>query len=927
MVRAPMRMTTRLKSTLIATLIMSNLVACSHSQSTDTWLAEAKQYRQKGETKAAIIQLKNVVQKEPDNAQARVLLADIYLDSGDALSAEKELRKALALGMKPQEIWPQLGKAMLMQGQFEKLLLEMPADPASANQTELMLLRANAELSMSNTKKAQELFELVLKKSPDRNEALLGMARIASVSQQIATATDLIEKALAKSPGDIDCLRFKGDLLRMQGKNDAARAVYSQILALQPDNAQAHIDIANLLIQAGKFADAKVALDAARKMLPNSLLVLYTQALLDFRESKFKPALDGLQLVLRAAPEYMPGTLLMGAVQLALGSNQLAEQYLQKFLSANPKHIYASKLLASIALKNGKPETAIDLLAPLLQADENDVELLALAGEAQMRARHFTKAADYFQKASDLAPETARLHTALGMSRLGMGENSRAIAELERASSLDASGGQAGVMLVMTYFRSKEYDKALAAVTAMEQKQEKNPMVHNLKGGVFLAKKDLVGARASFQRALAEDPVYLPALENMAQLDLLEKKPEQARLRFEAALAKDKKNVSLMTALAKLAATQGNKAETARWFEQASKENPDALAPAMTLANFYQHSGQKEKALVLAQKLQASNPANPDPLALLADIQFNSGNYDAAVENYGNLALLQPTSALVPLRIALSKIALKDYPGAQESLKKALSLKPDLLEAQVLSVILLVEKKNYPEALAITRTIQKQHADAPAGLKLEGDVMAAQNKPEDALKAYEGAFRISKNGLLLVKIHQSLMQAGKTKDANLRITQWLQEHPTDVSTRLYFATTKLSNQEYKLAIEQLEKIVGQDPNQVIALNDLAWAYQQQKDKRALAVAERAYKLANANPAVLDTLGWILFEQGDTARALPLLQKSSTLAPNAPEIRYHLGLALVKMGDKRGARTQFEQLLAANKDFPKRDEVKALLAQL
>ena len=54
---------------------------------------------------------------------------------------------------------------------------------------------------------------------------------------------------------------------------------------------------------------------------------------------------------------------------------------------------------------------------------------------------------------------------------------------------------------------------------------------------------------------------------------------------------------------------------------------------------------------------------------------------------------------------------------------------------------------------------------------------------------------------------------------------------------------------------------------------------------------------------------------------------SGLAPKAPEIQYHLSVALVKAGDKPGARKQLEQLLAANKEFPQRAEAQALLTQL
>jgi Tfp pilus assembly protein PilF len=50
-------------------------------------------------------------------------------------------------------------------------------------------------------------------------------------------------------------------------------------------------------------------------------------------------------------------------------------------------------------------------------------------------------------------------------------------------------------------------------------------------------------------------------------------------------------------------------------------------------------------------------------------------------------------------------------------------------------------------------------------------------------------------------------------------------------------------------------------------------YQQVKDKRATEIAERAYKLKPDNPAVADTLGWILVEQGSATRAVQVLQKA------------------------------------------------------
>jgi len=118
-----------------------------------------------------------------------------------------------------------------------------------------------------------------------------------------------------------------------------------------------------------------------------------------------------------------------------------------------------------------------------------------------------------------------------------------------------------------------------------------------------------------------------------------------------------------------------------------------------------------------------------------------------------------------------------------------------------------------------------------------------------------------------------------------------------------------------------------NPKSVIAWNDLAWLYQQQKDPRALETAERAFQIEPENARVLDTLGWILYDGDQTARAVQLLQKAVDKAPDSAEVRYHYAAALAKSGDKPKARRQLEDLLARDRNFPQRAEAQALLKQL
>lgn len=911
---------------IAAAIALGGSLAGCGKEDVQKLLAEARQYEQKGEHKAAVIQLKNALQKNPEDREVRYLLGTVYLKTGDGASAEKELRKAVSLGMDATQALPDLARALSLQGQFQKVLDETQNADYKGNAV-IASLRGNAYLALGKKDQARASLEQALQAKPDHPEALIGLARLALSQGDVAGANRLIEQATTKNPQHVDSWLFKGDLERAQNHVDAALAAYGQVLTIKPGDAAAHVARAYVHIGSGKPAEAQADIDAAKKTNPNGLLVFYTQALLDFSQKKHAAALDSLQQVLRAAPEHMPSVLLAGAVQFALGSTEQAEQHLKKYLEQQPGNLYARKLLASALMKNGQTPRAIATLAPALKEDSKDAHLYMLAGEAHMQARDFTKANEYFEKANALAPNTALVHTALGMSKLGQGENDRAIAELEKASSLDAKTPQAGILLVMTHMRQKEYDKALSAVLKLEKEQPDNPIVHNLKGGVYSARKELANARASFEKAVALQPGYFAAVQNLAQLDMQNKQPEAAKKRYLALLEQDKKNLQAMLALASMGVAQGNQEDARTWLERAVADHPDAVQPAALLVGHYLRAGDKQKALTLAAKLQSTHPDDPKFLAVLADTQLANGDQRTALESFSKLAVLQPESAQVQYRIATIHLAMKDEAAAMGALKKAQNLDPAFVPAQLAQAGLDVQKGRFDDALAIARQLQKQKGAQAMGLVLEGDILMAQKKPAQAVTAYERSAAIEKTGLLFLKMHGALAQAGKPADADARIGQWLKDNPSDIRVRLYVANYKLLSKQNKAAIEHLQTVVKLEPENTLALNNLAWALGQEKDPRALQYAEQAYKLAPENPAVLDTFGWMLAEKGDIARGLPMLQKAIGLAPAAADIRYHYAQALAKSGDKSRARKEIEQLLANTKGFAKEEEARALLKQL
>ena len=922
MSRNKMKFTTAVVS---GALLLGGLSACNRDQSTASLLAEAKQYQQKGDQKAALIQLKNAVAKSPEDAEARIQLGNLYLETGDAVSAEKELRKAASLGLAPERNLPLLAQALLSQGKAKEVLDAIKPELA-AKSAPLTALRGEALLATGDADGAKAAFDAALAIDGANGAALTGLARHALMKNDVATAQRYGADAIAKDGKNPDVWMFQGGLLRGLDKPDEALAAYDKVLALRPHDRNANLEKAYILVNQKKYAAARTEIEAAQKAAPGSLLVTYGQALLDYSEGKNKEARDALQRILKSAPNHMPSVLLAGAVDLNLDSPEQAQMHLRKYLEAEPNNVYARKLMAQAMLKSQQPNDAAATLAPTLN-ETKDPQLLALAGESYMQAGNFAKATSHLEQAVQLAPDVAVLRTSLGLSRLQQGETAKGIAELERATELDPKSDRALTALVQAEISLKHFDKALAAAAKLETLKPDDPQSYNLKATVLLAKGDVPAARAAFEKALQVKPTFFPAAANLAKLDVIEKKPEAARKRFEAILEKDKKNFGAMSALAELAMLDKRPDEATTWLEKAQAENPDAIAPVLKLGNHYLATKQEKKALTLARKFQAANPSNPELMDLLGQAQLANDDAQGALDSYSKLVNIVPKSALAQMRLADAQSKLKNDAGAAESLKRASALQPNLLQARVLQVELAMRRGRTDEALAMIRQLQQDVPGSPVGFLMEGDLQQSQKKPALAVAAYDKAFAITKSGAVLLRSAQAMRQSGKEAEARQRVLQYAKAHPEDMAVAMYLAESHLAAKEYKPAAALLENIVKRAPNNGAALNNLAYAYQQTKDPRALATAEQAFKIAGDNASVMDTLGWMLVEQGNTQRGLPLLQKAAAGAPTLPEVRYHLAVALNKSGDKAGARKELESLLAQNQPFAQQEEARSLLKTL
>lgn len=900
------------------------VAGCSHHSGAEL-RAQALQMRQQGDLSGAVITLKNALEAEPGNAETRYLLAQTYLETGEALSAEKEARLALHEDYAREPALAALGKALVLQGEHKKALAEMAGAPADA----LLLapVRADALLALGQRDQARALLEGLRQRQPDNADALIGLGRIAFADGDHKLAMAYAERILARAPRNTDALMFKADLLRADDHAQEAVALYDQVLALRPQHRTAHIEKAYLAVGLGRYQEAQAELDAASKIAPGSMLVAYTQALLDYSRGKPEAARDSLLKVLKVAPEHMPSVLLAGAVSMKLGSWYQAEHHFRHYLERNPDNLYARKMLAQALLGSGHGADALDVLGPAMLGGTQDAEVLALAGESQLRIRHVDEASDLFEKASALDPASASMRTSLGLSKLAEGDTAAAVSNLQAATQLDRNSASAALALVRTEIKLDHPQQAMAAALALEKVQPNNAVMHELKGTIYMRLHDPANARASFLRAQALDPAYFPAAADLAQLALDEGQPGAARQQLVAYLDKNKNDVEAMSALATLAQHAGNSKEATDWLVRAAAVDPHAVVPAVNLIAQYLRTGAKTQALALARTLHIDHPENPDLLDLLGKSQLANGQMTAALQTYQELSQALPRSAQVLMQVGALHLLLNHPMEAEDEFKGVLAMQPDFPAAQVELAELYVRQGSPDLALLIAAHMQRLHPKAAAGFQLEGDILMAKRQPPQALKAYETAFGLHPVTELAIKLDNALRQAGRTDDAERRLDAWLARHPDDPRAQAYRAQTWMAQRQFKPAAGQLEAVLRRQPGNVAALNNLALAYQELGDARAQATAEAALKAAGDQPEVIDTLAWILAARGDLARALDLLKKAHALAPNARDIRYHLAAVLYRSGEKDQARQELEALAAGDMRFAQADEVRALLAEM
>ena len=914
------------RSATVAVLVAALLAGCQKQPGDN--LNAAKARIKANQAPAAIIELKNVLRSQPQNAEARFLLGQQLAATGDPAGAVAEFQRALDAKYPMDQLAAPYAEALLAAGQpgqvivlFNSTALEDPAKNAA-----LATWVANANLLMGDLPAAQQAIDRALKSVPDHPPAVLAKARVRVGRGDLPAALQLADELLAKSPEDAAVWTFKGELLdRDPATRDQALEAYNKALQFNPKQLQALSSVLAIQLIRNDLPKAQDTLAKLRAAAPNGFLTNYYDARLKFLSGNFQAARPLFQALLNDQPDNATVLLASGVNELRLKAPLQAEAQLSRAVTLQPGSGAARYYLAQAYLQLGKPEQATSVLSPLINTATPAPQPLLVAAQARLMQGDAKGADALFDRAAKLHSSDASVRIAMALMTAAKGETDAAVNELQRISET-SDGTEADLRLISARLARNELDAALTALDALEKKQPGLASTADLRGQVLRRKNDLAGARLSFEQAFKRDARYLPAVVSLADLDAADKKPEAGRKRLDELAAADPNNASVHLAIAAFAARQGaSAADVTKIVETAVRVDPRDISARLLLIERHFNAGHAETALGVAQTGVTANPDNIQLLDALARSQVRSGDSRQALTTYAKLVRLAPKEPAGYLGKANALINLKDVEAAAKSVQQLLELSPGHPDAARLAIGLAIQRKQFDQGVSLARQMQQQHPKEGIGHALEADVLIAQNQWGPAADALRTGITKGHPEALVPRLHQVLLKDNRSKDADELINTWLAKNPQDTVVLKYLGDSAQQANNSAEAIKRYQQLVKLKPNDPGFLNNLAWLLMQAGQPGALALAERAANAVPGNASVLDTLAQAYAAEKNFDKAANTLLLAMARTPDPAPLRLSLAKVYIQAGDRRKAVTELEALRDLGKAFPQQAEVQTLLA--
>ncbi len=849
-------------------------VSCSQENGRETDLVQAEAYldiadvyRQQGQFRSASIELQNALQLAPGNARALRILSQIDMEVGNVGEAIRILGDLRASQPDDQQTTLLLAEANLMAGELgQSLSLLQTLQPSAPEDRALRnWIRGRALTLSGNTVEAEEAFQRILAEDPANIRALIGLSQLAYTNSDLEQARAYLEQASEIDPNDLDVWIWSGVYATLNGQYPEAEQSFNEALELMGNYdtmtakrysvlqaIQVPLQMQQKNAEAMRYA--QIIADTPMGQFQSS----YSNANALFQQGNFAEAQRALQTTLELAPENPASNLLLGMTNYALGDYAAAASSLGRFVdiatTAQPV-----KILAATQIQLGNPEEAVAILEEARERFPNDGSLLAMLGISQRTTGQIDESIESFNAALATNQNPAEVHFLLAGSHFLREDTDAAVQSLEQALELNPGFNQAMTGLVEIYLNQGETDRARARVETWRQQNPRSSFLNNLAGGLATMSGQPDQARNFYNNTLASEPANREARLRLAELAIIEADYARAQEEYQVMLSREPTDENAIRGFLSTGSALDNEPGSIARVQEIVDNYPSSYIPAVVLSQYLTRRGDLTRALELAE------------------LAYQRIEVAATESNLVNVLLVRASD------LARSG----DPDAATQAVDRALSIQGNNIRALTAAAQLANLAGNRDAANGFVDRLKSLEAESGLGSELEADLLLANNDRSGALEIYRQTWESVASSSAASKLYLALLRGGQQQEASDFLSEWLSAKPQDGAANMFMGMNHQAANRESDAILRYETALRSLPNNVIALNNLAWMYQDSNPERALELAVRAVQLDPENADVLDTFGWLLYKQNRADEAIQVLQRAQQLSPDSDSIAEHL----------------------------------------
>ncbi len=498
-------------------LVLSVPLAAQDRAAARKILVEAQAAEARNDTRAARVLLLNAIKTDPNFVDARLAQARIVLKLGDGLSAESELRRALALKAPEDQVRAMMVHAILMQNEPERALQFAAAGPTiEQDRGYLGRISGAAHLALGNLGAAAREFDFAVSRMPDNSDLWTDIARFRRINQDRIGAFAAINLAIDRDPKNVAAITLKAEMVREVDGLAQSLPVFRQALAVDPKFVPALLEYGATLGDLGQYHAMLQQVRAAFEVNKNIPRGYYLQAVLAARAGDY-PLARALMQRTRGKMDGVPGYMLLSAVvELQMGGPVLSADWSEKLLAAQPDNLKARELFAIATFVDGDFDDAFAAILPIVERRDANSWSLLLAARSMEHMPYDNADPGTAKQYADILERAASLNKAIAAplsSRQDRTNSADAISVVMQVRAQIGAGNTAG---------------ALSSAQSLQARANSVPDAHILAGDAALATNNPALAKSAFEKAAAirrDEGVAL----RLILANLLANKPDEAQ--------------------------------------------------------------------------------------------------------------------------------------------------------------------------------------------------------------------------------------------------------------------------------------------------------------------------------------------------------------------------------------------------------------